>query len=86
MPGSSGADVGDRAQVAEMFEFVRKEFGGLDVLVNNAGILRDRTIRKMKSEEWDDVLRVNLTGAFNCLREAGPLLTRGRARGERRLG
>ena len=45
-------------------------FGRIDVLVNNAGILRDRTILKMSDEEWDDVIRVHLTGSFKCLRAA----------------
>ena len=68
------SDVGDDAQVAAMMDRIRQELGGLDILVNNAGILRDRTIKKMSSEEWETVLRVNLTGAFNCLRHATPIL------------
>jgi 3-oxoacyl-[acyl-carrier protein] reductase len=67
-------DVGDDAQVAAMMGRIRQEFGGLDILVNNAGILRDRTLKKMSPEEWDAVLRVNLTGAFNCLRHAATIL------------
>jgi 3-oxoacyl-[acyl-carrier protein] reductase len=57
-----------------MMDRIRQELGGLDILVNNAGVLRDRTLKKMSSEEWDTVLRVNLTGAFNCLRHAAPIL------------
>jgi 3-oxoacyl-[acyl-carrier protein] reductase len=67
-------DVGDDAQVAAVMNRIRQELGGLDILVNNAGILRDRTLRKMSPEEWETVLRVNLTGAFNCLRHAAPIL------------
>jgi 3-oxoacyl-[acyl-carrier protein] reductase len=67
-------DVGDRDQVAAMMAQVQKEFGGLDILVNNAGILRDRTLKKMSMEEWESVLRVNLTGAFNCIQHAHGLL------------
>ena len=37
--------------------------------MNNAGILRDRTIKKMTTEEWESVLRVNLTGAFHCIQK-----------------
>jgi 3-oxoacyl-[acyl-carrier protein] reductase len=70
-------DVGDPKQVAVMLEQVKQEFGGLDILVNNAGILRDRTIRKMSVEEWETVLRVNLTGAFNCIQHAVPILRAG---------
>jgi NAD(P)-dependent dehydrogenase (short-subunit alcohol dehydrogenase family) len=47
-----------------------KEFGGLDVLVNNAGILRDRMVFNMSEEEWDAVIAVHLKGAFNCTRHA----------------
>jgi 3-oxoacyl-[acyl-carrier protein] reductase len=70
-------DVGDAAQVSAMMVEVQKQFGGLDILVNNAGILRDRTIQKMSASEWESVLRVNLTGAFNCLHHAAGLLRTG---------
>jgi len=51
------------------------------LLVNNAGIARDRTIAKMTDDEWDSVLSVNLTGAFNCLRAvARPMADAGRGR------
>jgi 3-oxoacyl-[acyl-carrier protein] reductase len=70
-------DVGDDAQVAAMMEQVRQQLGGLDILVNNAGILRDRTLKKMTPTEWDAVLRVNLTGAFNCIHHAQPILRSG---------
>jgi 3-oxoacyl-[acyl-carrier protein] reductase len=80
--GLSGAlviecNVGDPAQVASMMAQVQKELGGLDILVNNAGILRDRTLKKMSAEEWEIVLRVNLTGAFNCIQQALGLLRPG---------
>jgi 3-oxoacyl-[acyl-carrier protein] reductase len=70
-------DVADREQVAAMMAAVQKQFGGLDALVNNAGILRDRTIRKMSADEWESVLRVNLTGAFNCIQQAANILRPG---------
>ena len=47
-----------------------KEFGALDVLVNNAGILRDRMIFNMSEEDWDTVIAVHLKGTFNCTRHA----------------
>lgn len=43
-----------------------KEFGRIDILINNAGITKDRTLLKMSREEWNDVISVNLTGVFNC--------------------
>src|SRR5205085_5551780 len=49
----------------------------LDILINNAGILRDRTIKKMTPHDWESVLRVNLTGAFNCIHHATALLRPG---------
>jgi 3-oxoacyl-[acyl-carrier protein] reductase len=70
-------DVGDPEQVGAMAEQIKIDFGGLDILVNNAGILRDRTIRKMTFDEWETVLRVNLTGAFNCVQKALPILRSG---------
>jgi len=79
LPGSRviQCDVGDPQQIAAMMAGVQTRFGGLDILVNNAGIVRDRTIQKMSASEWDSVLRVNLTGAFNCLQQASPLLKPG---------
>ncbi|HEX4125103.1 MAG TPA: 3-oxoacyl-ACP reductase family protein [Tepidisphaeraceae bacterium] len=71
------ADVGDDGQTAAMFGQISGAFGGLDILVNNAGILRDRSLRKMTREEWDAVIRVNLTGAFNCLHHAAGILRPG---------
>jgi 3-oxoacyl-[acyl-carrier protein] reductase len=69
-------DVGNDDQVAAMMRQVQNDFGGLDILVNNAGILRDRSLAKMSHEEWDSVIRVNLTGTFNCLHHAAPILRR----------
>jgi 3-oxoacyl-[acyl-carrier protein] reductase len=70
-------DVGDAAQVEAMMNRIESRFGALDILINNAGILRDRTIKNMSDEEWQSVLRVNLTGAFHCTRAALPLLRSG---------
>ncbi|MGW7411633.1 3-oxoacyl-ACP reductase [Streptomyces sp. NPDC054863] len=58
-------DVADREQAGELVELAISEFGKLDVLVNNAGILRDRMIFSMSEEEWDTVIRVHLKGHFN---------------------
>ena len=67
-------DVSNDASVAAMMTQIRDQLGGLDILINNAGILRDRTIKKMTSDDWDAVLGVNLKGPFNCIHHATPLL------------
>lgn len=60
------ADVSDAPAVQSMMENVRRECGGLDILINNAAILRDRTVARMTLEEWHSVLGVDLTGVFHC--------------------
>ena len=60
------ADVSDPEAVAAMARRVEAELGPIGVLVNNAGITRDRTLRKMTLAEWNEVLRVNLSGVFHC--------------------
>jgi NAD(P)-dependent dehydrogenase (short-subunit alcohol dehydrogenase family) len=60
----STADVADWAGASALVAQAVDAFGRLDVLVNNAGILRDRTIAKMSEREWDEVVRVHLKGAF----------------------
>jgi 3-oxoacyl-[acyl-carrier protein] reductase len=67
-------DVSNPASVTTMMETIRRERGGLDILINNAGILRDRTIKNMSLEEWKSVLDVNLGGAFNCIQQSGAIL------------
>ena len=65
------ADVGDEPQVVAMVAAVVTRFGGIDVLVNNAGIEQDIPTLEMPLDVWNAILRTNLTGAFLCLREAG---------------
>jgi NAD(P)-dependent dehydrogenase (short-subunit alcohol dehydrogenase family) len=62
---ASGADISDHASAEELIKSAIGEFGQLDVLVNVAGILRDRMIFNMTEQEWDDVIRVHLKGTFN---------------------
>ena len=61
-------DVGDNQQCAENLEAIQQEHGSIDVLVNNAGITRDSTLRKMTFEQWDKVIRVDLDSLFNVTR------------------
>ncbi len=63
---ANGANVADRDQVAAMVQQTMDAYGRIDVLVNNAGILRDRSFGKMSGEEWDAVVAVHLTGSANC--------------------
>ena len=49
-------------------------FGRIDILINNAGITKDRTLLKMSQQEWDDVIGVNLTGVFNCTKAVAPIM------------
>jgi len=58
-------DVGSSEQAAEVIKAILTEYGHIDHLVNNAGITRDNLLMRMKKEEWDSVIRVNLTGVFN---------------------
>ena len=58
-------DVGDYASCEEMANKTLDKFGKIDILINNAGITRDSLLMRMKEEDWDAVLRVNLKGAFN---------------------
>jgi len=60
------ADVSDRESVKAMIKSALEKFGKIDILVNNAGITRDGLIMRMKEEDWDMVLDINLKGAFNC--------------------
>lgn len=59
-----GADVTDRAQMEEAFGRVVEEFGSLDILINNAGVLRDNLLFKMSDDDWTTVMAVHLQGAF----------------------
>jgi len=68
------ADVSKYAEVEKMVQDIEKEFGRIDVLINNAGINQDRTLIKMTEEEWQRVINIDLTGVFNCSKAALPLL------------
>jgi 3-oxoacyl-[acyl-carrier protein] reductase len=63
-------DVGDLKAVREMVNAVKKEFSTIDGLVNNAGLTRDKVLVMMSEDDWNEVIRTNLTGAFNFVRAA----------------
>ena len=67
---ASGADISDHAAAEDLIKTAIGEFGRLDVLVNVAGILRDRMVFNMTEREWDDVIRVHLKGTFNTTKFA----------------
>ena len=72
-------DVADAEQVKAGFKAVLEKFPKLDILVNNAAITRDGLALRMKQEDWDAVLRTNLTGAHLCTQQALPSMMRARA-------
>ena len=71
------ADVGEAAQVQAMFERLRARWGGVDIVVNNAAITHDGFAMLLSPQAWDEVIAVNLRGAFLCARQAlRPMITR----------
>ncbi|AMV41009.1 3-oxoacyl-ACP reductase FabG [Planctomyces sp. SH-PL62] len=71
------ADVRDVAQVDAMMSAIRERFGRLDVVVNNAAVIRDRTVKKMTDEDWRTVVDTDLTGVFQVCRAAAAILSDG---------
>lgn len=63
-------DVSKSDQVVKAFEDIVREFGRLDIVVNNAGITKDGLVLRMKEEDWDAVININLKGVFLCSKEA----------------
>ncbi len=72
MPYELDVTSGDR--VKEMVDKVLDKFKRIDILINNAGITRDNLILRLKDEEWDSVLNVNLKGAFNCIKAVSKVM------------
>lgn len=73
------ANVAAPAEVAAMIDETVEKLGRIDILVNNAGITRDGLIMRMKEEDWDLVLDINLKGAFNCTKTALKYMTKQRS-------
>ncbi len=71
------ADVRQFDSVAGMMKKIQEQAGGLDVLVSNAGILRDKTIKRMSAEDWSAVVDTNLTGVFNTCKLGAEILRDG---------
>jgi 3-oxoacyl-[acyl-carrier protein] reductase len=71
------ADVSKYDSVTALMKRIAEECGGLDVLVNNAGIVRDRTVKKMSPGEWQSVLQTNLDGVFYCSKLGADILRDG---------
>lgn len=71
------ADVSKADEVARMFEEIRSQWGGLNILVNNAGIVAQNPIEKIAEDEWNRIIDTNLKGQFLCIQKALPFLTTG---------
>ncbi|MEA5387975.1 3-oxoacyl-ACP reductase family protein [Haloarculaceae archaeon H-GB11] len=67
-------DITDPEQVTDLVDAAVDAFGGLDVLVNNAGISRDGTVHETSEDDWNDIVDVNLSGAYRCAKTAMPHL------------
>jgi len=67
-------NVTDRERIKEVVEKVVEKYGKIDVLVNNAGITRDALLLRMKEEDWDKVIEVNLKGVFNMTQMVAPVM------------
>jgi 3-oxoacyl-[acyl-carrier protein] reductase len=73
------ACVEDFAAVDAMVQQVKKRFGAIDYLINNAGVVRDKLILRMSEREWDEVIDINLKGSFNFSKAVAPLMIRARS-------
>jgi 3-oxoacyl-[acyl-carrier protein] reductase len=69
-----GADVRSQDAVSQMVGRAVDQFGQVDIIINNAGIIRDRTLKRMSPDDWHAVIDTNLTGVFNVCKAAEPVL------------
>jgi len=72
-------NITNKHDVDDLMEKIMGEFSSFDILVNNAGITRDNLLIRMKDEEWDSVINVNLKGTFNCLRAGAKVMMKQRS-------
>jgi 3-oxoacyl-[acyl-carrier protein] reductase len=72
-------DVSSFSDAEKIIKAAVSNFGTLDILVNNAGITKDGLLLRMKEEDFDQVISVNLKGAFNCIRHAAPIMLKQRS-------
>ncbi|MAF83354.1 MAG: 3-oxoacyl-[acyl-carrier-protein] reductase [Gammaproteobacteria bacterium] len=72
------ASVMDFDEITQGIEQIHKDFGAIDILVNNAGITRDNLLLRMKEEDWDLVLGINLKGVFNCTKAVARIMLKQR--------
>ena len=71
-------DVSQHDSVSSAFETCTKELGSVDILINNAGITKDAVLMRMKEEDWDAVININLKGSFLCAKEAVKIMAKQR--------
>ena len=71
------ADVRNRESLSNCFEAIKEKFGAIDIVINNAGIIRDKSFAKMTDDQWQDVIDINLTGVYNVCREAVERISEG---------
>ncbi|MFH1406687.1 MAG: 3-oxoacyl-[acyl-carrier-protein] reductase [Candidatus Omnitrophota bacterium] len=72
-------DVTNAAEVEQMAEKILDKFKSIDILINNAGITRDALLVRMKEDEWDKVIQVNLKGTFNCTKSVSKIMMKQRS-------
>ena len=69
-------DISKLAEVENLVSVAKEKFGNIDIIVNNAGITKDTLILRMKEEDFDSVIDVNLKGVFNCLKSITPIMVK----------
>jgi len=70
------ADISKLQEVENLVSVAKERFGNIDIMVNNAGITKDTLILRMKEEDFDSVIDVNLKGVFNCLKSITPIMVK----------